>query len=214
LVSSHVSDEDQIGVTELQMSNPERDAIRALAPATELVSFDVAAHDALVREATRLGITAEEYIHDAAVAQVALARQARGEDADGLVAGWARVLRGQAVGHHRLAERQIGALARAKAARGDAVALSAQSQQARRHAAEVAGDGSLLLDAVVLLLTEFLRRQGIALLEPVAARFRGGGDGSTGVAVTVRLEDPSYADAVKAALVERYPDRLSEVTVS
>src|SRR4051794_18023447 len=84
LVSSHVSDEDQIGVTELQMSNPERDAIRALAPATELVSFDVAAHDALVREATRLGITAEEYIHDAAVAQVALARQARGEDADGL----------------------------------------------------------------------------------------------------------------------------------
>jgi hypothetical protein len=39
-------------------------------------------------------------------------------------------------------------------------------------------------------------------------------NGSTGIVVAVRLHDPRRADAARAALVERFPDRLSQVIVS
>jgi len=67
---------------------------------------------------------------------------------------------------------------------------------------------------VVLIVTEVLRPGGFALLAPVAARFRTTENGNTGVEVAVRLEDPSRADAAKAAIVERYGDRLTDVIVS
>jgi hypothetical protein len=98
--------------------------------------------------------------------------------------------------------------------RRDAAALRAESRQARRHAGEVRGEANAILDAVVLVVTDVLRRQGIALLAPVVARFRMVESGSTGVEVAVRLEDPSHADTAKAAIVERFPDRLSQVVVS
>jgi hypothetical protein len=43
--------------------------------------------------------------------------------------------------------------------------------------------------------------------------FRMTQSGSTGVEVAVRLTDPRHANATKAAIVERFPDRLSEVIV-
>jgi len=72
----------------------------------------------------------------------------------------------------------------------------------------------VLLDTVVLLVTNFLRWHGFALVAPVVARFRTTQSGSTGFEVTVRLKDPSHANAAKAALAKRFPDRLSEVIVS
>jgi hypothetical protein len=54
---------------------------------------------------------------------------------------------------------------------------------------------------------------GFALLAPVVARFRMTQSDSTGVEVAVRLTDPRHANAAKAAIVERFPDRLSEVIV-
>ena len=80
------------------------------------------------------------------------------------------------------------------------------------HAADL-GEGNVILDAVMLLVTNFLRGNGFALLAPVVARFRMAECGSTGVEVAVRLKDPSDANAAKAAIVERFPDRLSEVIV-
>jgi hypothetical protein len=97
--------------------------------------------------------------------------------------------------------------------RDGAAGLRAGSRLARRHAAEVRHEANALLDAVALLVTDVLRRHGFALLAPVVARFRMNENGSTGVAVAVRLEDPSHADAAQAAIVERFPDRLSEVVV-
>ena len=72
----------------------------------------------------------------------------------------------------------------------------------------------MFLDAVVAMVTDFLERHGFALQAPVGARFRLAENGSTGVEIAVRLEDANHADAAKAALVERFPDRLSKVIVS
>jgi hypothetical protein len=115
--------------------------------------------------------------------------------------------------HAQAAEVEIDAAGRQEV-RDEAAALRAESRQARRHAAEVSGESNAILDSVVLMVTDFLRRQGFALLGPAVARWRMGENGSTGVAVAVRLREPGHADAAKAALVERFPDRLLEVTVS
>jgi hypothetical protein len=74
--------------------------------------------------------------------------------------------------------------------------------------------GNALLDAVVQMVTDLLRRRGFSPLAPVRARFRTAENGSTGVVVAVRLEDPSHADPAKSAIAERFPDPLSEVIVS
>ena len=83
-----------------------------------------------------------------------------------------------------------------------------------RAEADRADEGNALLDAVVRMVTDVLRRRGFALLAPVGARFRMAENGSTGVEVAVRLEDPRHATAAKAVLVERFPDQLSELDVS
>jgi hypothetical protein len=113
-------------------------------------------------------------------------------------------------------QRLIDALARGerREVRDEAAALRAESRRARRDAAEVGGEKNAILDTVVRLVTDVLRRQGFALLAPVAARFRTTESGNTGVEVVVRLEDPSHANAATAAIVERYPDRLTDVIVS
>lgn len=98
--------------------------------------------------------------------------------------------------------------------RAEAAAARSESGQARRHAAGPRGETNAILDTVVLIVTEVLRPGGFALLAPVAARFRTTENGNTGVEVAVRLEDPSRADAAKAAIVERYGDRLTDVIVS
>ena len=75
-------------------------------------------------------------------------------------------------------------------------------------------EGNPFLDAVVRMVTDFLRRQGFAILAPIEATFRLAENGSTGVLIAVRLQDPSHARAARAALDERFPDGLSEVIVS
>jgi hypothetical protein len=73
---------------------------------------------------------------------------------------------------------------------------------------------NVFLDEVAVMVTDFLEHHGFALLAPAGARFRLAENGSSGVEIVVRLEDPGDVDAAKAALVERFPDRLSEVIVS
>jgi hypothetical protein len=102
----------------------------------------------------------------------------------------------------------------AREARENAVALRGESRQARRHAAEVRAETNAILDTVAQMMARTLRGRGFVLRAPVAARFRADRGGSTGVEIVVRLEDPSHADAAKAALVERFPDPLSDVIVS
>jgi hypothetical protein len=104
--------------------------------------------------------------------------------------------------------------ARRQEVRDEAVALRAESRRARQQSAEVRGDGNAILDAVALLATGLLRRHGFALRAPVAAKFRMSERGSTGVEITVHLKDPSHAEAARVALLERFPDPLSDVTVS
>jgi hypothetical protein len=98
--------------------------------------------------------------------------------------------------------------------RDEARAVRAKNRQARHRAAEVRGETNAILDTVVLLVTDLLRRNGFALVAPVAAKFRTADGGNTGVEVLVRLDDPSHAHAAKAAIAERFPDRLSKVIVS
>ena len=64
------------------------------------------------------------------------------------------------------------------------------------------------------MVTDFLRRRGFSLIAPVRARFRTAENGSTGVVVAVQLEDPSHAAPARTAIAERFPDPLSDVTVS
>src|SRR4051794_3354238 len=96
-------------------------------------------------------------------------------------------------------ERSDGA--RWKEVRDEAAALRAESRQARRQAAEVRGDRNVLLDTVVLLAASTLRQHGFRLTGPPAARFRTSEGGSTGVEITVRLQDPRHANAAQAALL-------------
>jgi len=104
--------------------------------------------------------------------------------------------------------------ARRQEVRDEAVALRAESRRARQQSAEVRAERNAILDAVVLLATGLLRRHGFALRAPVAARFRMSEYGSTGVEIAVHLEDPSHAEAARVALLERFPDPLSDVLVS
>lgn len=80
--------------------------------------------------------------------------------------------------------------------------------------AEVRRDTNAILDTVVLMVTNVLRGQGFPLRAPVVARFRDRPDGNTGVEVSVHLEDPRQAGAAKTAILQRFPDHLSEVMVS
>jgi hypothetical protein len=100
---------------------------------------------------------------------------------------------------------------RAREAREDAAALRGESRQARRRAVETRAETNVILETVAEMIARALRRRGFALRAPVAARFRTERDG---VEIVVRLEAPSDADAAKAAIVQRFPDALSDVMVS
>jgi hypothetical protein len=59
-----------------------------------------------------------------------------------------------------------------------------------------------LLDSAASVVAGFLNRQGFALAGPVTASFQTAPNGSSGVGITVRLEDPSKAAAAEAAIHE------------
>jgi hypothetical protein len=61
-----------------------------------------------------------------------------------------------------------------------------------------------ILDAVGSAIASFLHARGFALAAPVSARFQTGAHGSSGVDVTVALEDPSKAPAARAAIHEHF----------
>jgi hypothetical protein len=72
-----------------------------------------------------------------------------------------------------------------------------------------------LLDEIKQMVSDFLCQEGYTLRGPVEASFRKQSElGSEGIDVMVQLEDRSLAATVRAALAGRFPDRLSEVTVS
>lgn len=61
-----------------------------------------------------------------------------------------------------------------------------------------------LLEAAGSAIASFLNARGFALAAPVTARFQTGAHGSSGVDVTIALEDPSEAPAARAAVYERF----------
>jgi hypothetical protein len=71
---------------------------------------------------------------------------------------------------------------------------------------------STILAAAAAIVTDLLERTGQAIAEPVAARFRTAHHGSTGIEIRVKLDDPGKAEAIRAALIERFGGH-SEVDV-
>lgn len=82
--------------------------------------------------------------------------------------------------------------------------MRAQSRQAVRHAGAIRRQSSAILDEVTNIVAEVLAHHDFALTAPVAARFEVDERESTGVAIEVRLADPSRSDAARAAIVERF----------
>jgi hypothetical protein len=61
-----------------------------------------------------------------------------------------------------------------------------------------------LLEAAGSAIASFLRARGFALAGPVTARFQTSEHGSSGVDVTIALQDPSEAPAARAAICEHF----------
>jgi len=72
-----------------------------------------------------------------------------------------------------------------------------------RHTADTSPENAIL-SAAATIVTDTLAEQGHALAAPVTASFRTARSGSCGVALTVRLKDPSRVKATLAALRERF----------
>ena len=108
------------------------------------------------------------------------------------------------------AQRPSAATARrdSRQAREEAAALRAESRQARRRARALRQDSNAILDAAIAITKEVLAHSRIALAEPVAAKFTTD-DGSTGIEITVRLQNPTRAVAAKKALIERFGGEAS-----
>jgi hypothetical protein len=73
---------------------------------------------------------------------------------------------------------------------------------------------SVILRAATETITDVLTRHGFTLAAPVAARFREASHGSTGVEVTVRLEDSSFAHAARGLLHDRYGSGVDVIDVA
>ena len=63
---------------------------------------------------------------------------------------------------------------------------------------------SAILESARTVVTRVFAQDGIELAEPVRAGFRDSPAGSTGVAITIRLSDPSAARAARAAFSARF----------
>jgi hypothetical protein len=67
-----------------------------------------------------------------------------------------------------------------------------------------AAPDSAILRAATEVVTDVLAQKGHVLAAPVIAKFRTSHHGSTGVELTVKLDDPSRAKSTLAALAERF----------
>jgi hypothetical protein len=61
-----------------------------------------------------------------------------------------------------------------------------------------------ILESAGAVIASFLNGRGFTLAAPVTARFQTGAHGSSGVDVTIALEDPSEAPAARAAIHEHF----------
>jgi hypothetical protein len=77
----------------------------------------------------------------------------------------------------------------------------------------IQAETNAILDTVEEMIAHALQVRGFALRAPVAATFRTKQGGSTGLEILVRLQDPRHVDAARAALIERFPDPLSDVII-
>jgi hypothetical protein len=93
---------------------------------------------------------------------------------------------------------------RLEVATSEAAALRAESRQARRHAAELRRERNVLVETAARIVADFLAQRGVAVAEPVSARLRTTEHGSTGVDVSVTLEDPADIDAVRAVIDDHF----------
>jgi hypothetical protein len=87
-----------------------------------------------------------------------------------------------------------------EALRERAAAMRAASAETQAQARAVGSHTNILLETAIKVVGEFLADRGIALAEPVSARLHTTPQGSTGVDVTVRVEDPGQTAAVQAAI--------------
>jgi hypothetical protein len=62
----------------------------------------------------------------------------------------------------------------------------------------------VILDLAAELVTETLSAHQLALAEPVDARFRKAASGTTGVEISVRLRDRTFAEVARALLQDRF----------
>jgi hypothetical protein len=85
-----------------------------------------------------------------------------------------------------------------------AALLQAESSAVLEQSRALRCEHNVLLETAVKIVSDFLERRGFALAEPVSARLHTTPSGSTGVDVTVRVEDPGETDAVRAAIDEHF----------
>src|SRR5204863_9709280 len=117
---------------------------------TIALEVDGAVWAVLEREAVREGVGVAEYVRDAALARAAFAWRVRGEGPDDLLATWARALLDGDADDAPLGadgRRLLAELAQER--REEAVALRAESRQARRQAKLVRDEKNVILDAAV-----------------------------------------------------------------
>jgi hypothetical protein len=172
------------------------------------VEFDPVVWEVLEGEAARAGVSVRDFVCDAALARVAFGRRARGEGPRDLLAEWAGAVLdddGRGIEPAVTRQRLIAELARAQSRRRreEAAALRAEARQAIRRAHALGSERGAILDAVITLVGEIVERRGFALAEPVAAGFRVAENGSTGIEISVKLQDQDQVPAARAELVER-----------
>jgi hypothetical protein len=105
--------------------------------------------------------------------------------------------------HAVKAQRRAAVLARSREEREATAALRAEGVQAHRRARALSAQANVLLDSAVAIIEAVLARRGLALAEPVGAKFRTDELGSSGIEVSVRLEDPQTAAIARSAITER-----------
>ena len=95
-------------------------------------------------------------------------------------------------------------VARAREQRDEAEALIAESRQARLHTHALLEASNAILDAAVTIINDVLARRRLALAEPVAATFHTDEHGSSGIEITVRLQNAARAAEAQQAIIERF----------
>jgi hypothetical protein len=96
------------------------------------------------------------------------------------------------------------ARSRAQERRDEAAPVHAESGQAVHPARAVQEQSNVLLETAASIVAGITIRRGFTLPRPVTAMFHMDAHGSTGIDVTVRLEDPRKAAAATAALHEHF----------